>query len=226
MFIDYKTSALIIVDVQNDFCPAYVSSSGQAYPDGSLAVAGGGDVCKPLNIISGLFAKNGGKVVASQDWHPKGHTSFASAHLGRKPGDIMSIGVVESQILWPDHCIQGSWGSRFHENLNLMPVHLIVRKGFNPFLDSYSTFFENDRYTSTGLDGYLKAFSISTLFLGGLATDYCVLYSALDAVRLHYKTYIFTDAVRGVNFPKGSIDQAFIAMRAAGIGLITTKDIE
>jgi nicotinamidase/pyrazinamidase len=226
MFVDYKSSALIMVDVQNDFCPAYTSSAGIAYPDGALAVEHGGDVCAPLNRLSKLFASRNGKIVATQDWHPKDHISFASTHPDKKVGDFINAGLVQSQILWTDHCVQGTRGACFHDNLDLNPVNLVIRKGYNPALDSYSTFFENDRQTPTGLDGYLRTFSISKVFLGGLATDYCVLYSGLDAMRLHYETYVLTDAVRGVNFPQGSEEQAFSAMEALGIKLITSEDIQ
>jgi nicotinamidase/pyrazinamidase len=226
MFVDYKTAALIIVDVQNDFCPAYTDASGERRPQGALAVENGGEVCAPLNAAARRFAAHNGKVVASQDWHPKNHASFASVHSDKKVGDFIALDSVESQILWPDHCIQGSYGACFHDDLDLKPVNLIIRKGFNPSLDSYSTFYENDRQTPTGLDGFLRLFSISEVFLGGLATDYCVLYSALDAIRLHYKTYVFTDAVRGVNFPQGSVEQAFNAMEVAGIHLIKTADLD
>ncbi|MDR0557855.1 MAG: bifunctional nicotinamidase/pyrazinamidase [Treponema sp.] len=224
MIIDYQSAALIIVDVQNDFCPAYISG-GKSYPEGSLAVAAGGDVCAPLNAVAKEFAERNGKVIATQDWHPKNHASFASGHPGKKVGDFIDLGSAQSQVLWPDHCIQGSEGARFHDRLNLDPANLIIRKGSNPLLDSYSAFFENDRQTTTGLDGYLKAFSISTVFLGGLATDYCVFYTAMDAMRLRYKTYVFTDAVRGVDYPKGSVEQVLSAMKVAGIGMITTSDI-
>jgi nicotinamidase/pyrazinamidase len=224
MIIDYQTAALIIVDVQNDFCPAY-TSGGKSRPEGALAVAGGGEVCAPLNAAAKQFAGRNGKVIATQDWHPKRHASFASAHPGKKAGDFITLGLAQSQILWIDHCIQGSHGARFHDDLNLEPANLIIRKGSNLLLDSYSAFFENDRQTATGLDGYLKAFSISTVFLGGLATDYCVFYTAMDALRLRYKTYVLTDAVRGVDYPNGSVEQALNAMEVAGVGMIQTSDI-
>ncbi|MDR2792725.1 MAG: bifunctional nicotinamidase/pyrazinamidase [Treponema sp.] len=224
-FLDYKSSVLIIVDVQNDFCPAYTSAAGKSRPDGALAVAGGGDVCAPLNAAALHFIARGGMVIATQDWHPKNHASFASAYPDKRVGDVIDLGPVKRQILWPDHCIQGSQGACFHDCLNLEPVRLIIRKGTNPALDSYSAFFENDRQTTTGLDGYLQSCSISTVFLGGLAADYCVLYSAMDALRLHYRTYVFTDATRGVDFPKGSVEQAYNAMELEGVSLIKTADI-
>ncbi len=226
MLIDYKRSALIIVDVQNDFCPAYTSSTGRAHPQGALAVDGGGDVCAPLNDLARRFSANGGKVVATQDWHPRDHISFASAHPGGKIGDSVDGGVVKSQILWSDHCVQGTDGAAFHDELDLNPIHLIIRKGENSKLDSYSTFFENDRQTPTGLEGYLKTFSITDVYLGGLATDYCVLYSSLDAQRLHFKTFVIKDAVRGVDFPEGSVERAFNAMKAININLISLEDLK
>ncbi|MDR1074598.1 MAG: bifunctional nicotinamidase/pyrazinamidase [Treponema sp.] len=224
MIIDYQSAALIIVDVQNDFCPAY-TSGGKSHPAGSLAVAGGGDVCAPLNAVAEQFVERNGKVIVTQDWHPKCHASFASVHPGKKAGDFVELDAVQSQILWPDHCIQGLEGARFHDDLNIDLANLIIRKGSNPLLDSYSAFFENDRQTTTGLDGYLKAFSIYTVFLGGLATDYCVFYTAMDALRLRYTTYVFTDAVRGVDYPKGSVEQVLSAMEVTGAGMITTSDI-
>ena len=226
MYVDYKISALIIVDVQNDFCPAYTSPSGEERGQGALAVKGGDEVCGPLNTVARQFAKNQGKVVATQDWHPKNHASFASFYAAKKVGETINLGIVRNQMLWPDHCVQGTVGACFHDSLDTKPVNLIIRKGGNPGLDSYSTFFENDRQTPTGLDGYLRAFSITTVYIGGLATDYCVLYSALDAVRLHYKTYVFTDAVRGVGYPEDSVEQAFSAMQLAGVNLIQSTELD
>jgi nicotinamidase/pyrazinamidase len=191
-------TALLMIDVQNDFCGG-----------GALAVKDGESVIAPLNRMAAYWGAHGARVIATADWHPRGHCSFASAH---------------ADGVWPDHCVQGSAGARFHEGLNLNPVQLIVRKGFRPALDSYSAFFENDHATPTGLDGYLKALGISTVLIGGLAADYCVLYSALDAVRLAYRTVVLVDAVRAVDAPAGSGEAAFAAMRGAGIALAETKD--
>jgi nicotinamidase/pyrazinamidase len=193
MVLDFPFSTLIIIDVQNDFCPG-----------GALAVKGGDEAIEPLNRLSALFAANGGRVIATQDWHPAGHVSFRT---NTEAG------------LWPPHCVQGTAGADFHVSLDLKPVNVIVRKGFRPGLDSYSAFFENDRKTPTGLDGFLKALSIDTLVLGGLATDYCVLYSALDAAALGYKTTVLTDAVRAVDIPAGSAEQAFKTLTEAGVTL-------
>jgi nicotinamidase/pyrazinamidase len=192
MKLDYQRSALIIVDLQNDFCPG-----------GALAVQGGDEVVAPLNRLSALFSAQKGRVVASQDWHPLEHCSFSE---------------------WPSHCVQGSGGADFHKGLDLGPVNLIIRKGFRKELDSYSAFFENDRKTSTGLDGFLKSLSIDTLVFGGLATDYCVLYSALDAAALGYKCFVALDACRGIS--PHSIEQAFKLLGEAGVTLTESGLIE
>ena len=192
MNLNFAHSALIIIDVQNDFCPG-----------GALGISEGNEVIEPLNRLAALFAGAGGRVIATQDWHPVNHVSF----------DI-----------WPNHCVQGSRGADFHENLDINPVNLIVRKGFRKELDSYSAFFENDRKTNTGLDGFLKTLAIDTLLLGGLATDYCVLYSALDAAALGYKTIVLSDAVRGVDSPAGSVEQALKRLREAGVTFIESSN--
>jgi nicotinamidase/pyrazinamidase len=232
--INIARSALIAVDVQVDFCPGLLRSDGTRGADGALAVAEGDAVVAPLNALAARFASEGGRVVATQDWHPAGHVSFASAHPGSSVYDSVVVSVPETdaraarpndppppsavdQTLWPDHCVQGSPGAAFHPAFDLRPVTLVIRKGFRLGLDSYSAFFENDRRTSTGLDGYLKGLGIGTVFLGGLATDYCVLYSALDAARLGYETVLLTDSVRGVGAPSGSIERALDLMRDAGV---------
>jgi len=202
---------LLAIDVQNDFCPAYTASSDN-YPDGSLAVRDGCEVVAPLNALSAAFARCGGRVAATQDWHPKGHFSFASSHPGRSPGDSLS-----DQVLWLDHCVQGERGAAFHAGFDLAPVNLIVRKGFRQELDSYSAFFENDRETPTGLEGWIRGLGIDTVIIGGLATDYCVFYSAMDSQRLGFATIIAEDAVRGVGYPAGSVEKAVSQMRAAGV---------
>jgi nicotinamidase/pyrazinamidase len=214
MTVDFPHSALIIIDVQNDFCPG-----------GALAVENGDGVVEPLNRLAALFRAGSGWVAATQDWHTEGHSSFASCH-GNKPGETADLPGVKGQVLWPDHCIQGRGGADFHKGLDLRPVNLIIRKGFRPGLDSYSAFFENDRKTATGLDGYLKALSVDTLVLGGLATDYCVLYSALDAAALGYKTIIVaSDAIRGVNFPSGSVERALVLLDRAGVRTAESGEI-
>lgn len=230
MFIDLSRSALLIIDVQNDFCPG-----------GALAVSGGDEVVPPLNALAAKFAAAGGKVAATQDWHPRGHVSFASAHAGAKVYDVVAVpvpvrggagqkfavpapGAVE-QALWPDHCVQGSGGADFHPGLDLNPVNLIIRKGCDPAVDSYSAFFENDRISSTGLDGWLKGLGIGTVFIGGLATDYCVFYSAMDALRLGFATVLLEDACRGVGAPPGSVEKAKTLMREGGAQFMTAEGL-
>jgi nicotinamidase/pyrazinamidase len=215
MAIDFLRSALIIIDVQNDFCPG-----------GALGIEGGDEVIDPLNRLSALFASQSGRVVATQDWHPADHVSFAASHKGKKSGDTAGFSGADSQILWPSHCVQGSRGADFHDALDIKPVNLIVRKGFRAGLESYSAFFENDRKTSTGLDGFLKALSIDTLVLGGLATDYCVLYSALDARYLGYRTFVAKDAIRGVNFPQDSVERALERLEEAGVILAGSGELQ
>jgi nicotinamidase/pyrazinamidase len=225
MIADISTSVLLEIDVQNDFCPAYASLSGEKYPAGALAVAGGDEVVAPLNALAAEIVRAGGRVAATQDWHPGGHVSFASAHPGKKPGDALDLPGVKNQALWPDHCVQGAWGAQFHEKLDLKPVTLIIRKGFRPGLDSYSAFFENDRKTPTGLEGWLRGLGITTVILGGLATDYCVFYSAADARRLGFTTVVLTDAVRGVGYPEGSVEKALDEMKKQGIVRCLSGDI-
>jgi nicotinamidase/pyrazinamidase len=229
MIAEISTALLREIDVQNDFCPAYAALSGEKYPAGALAVNRGDEVIGPLNALAAAFAAAGGRVAATQDWHPAGHISFASAHRGKKPGEVIDLppdaaAETGGQVLWPDHCVQGSRGAAFHDKLDLRPVHLIVRKGFRPGLDSYSAFFENDRKTPTGLEGWLRGLGIQAVILGGLATDYCVYYSALDARRLGFETAVLTDAVRGVGYPEGSVEKALDDMRAQGISLWHSGD--
>jgi nicotinamidase/pyrazinamidase len=226
MILTIQESALLEIDVQNDFCPSYAATSGEKRPQGALAVVFGDAVVTPLNALASRFAQGGGRVIATQDWHPAGHCSFAASYRGKKPGDIVSLPPAGEQVLWPAHCVQGTEGAAFHDRLDLKPVNLIVRKGFRQGLDSYSAFFENDRQTSTGLDGFLKSLRIKTVVLGGLATDYCVFYSAMDAAVLGYRTIVLQDAVRGVGFPEGSVERAFADMKAAGILLLDSGELE
>jgi nicotinamidase/pyrazinamidase len=203
--ININKTLLLMIDVQNDFCPG-----------GALAVQDGDGVIAPLNALSAAFAAAGGRVAATQDWHPAGHVSFASSH-GKQPGDIIDLPNVQGQVLWPDHCVQGSKGAAFHDALELNTVNLFIRKGFRKGLDSYSAFFENDRCTPTGLEGAVKQMNIETVIIGGLATDYCVFYSAMDCRRLGFTTIIAGDAVRGVGYPSGSVEKAIAEMEVAGI---------
>ncbi len=198
--MDFAETALIVVDVQNDFCPG-----------GALAVAGGDDIVPVINTM----IPNYGACVLTQDWHPRDHTSFASQHDGKAPFDMVQVAYGD-QVLWPDHCVQGSAGAAFHEGLNTDAADLVIRKGFRRDIDSYSAFFENDQTTATGLDGYLRTRGISSIVLTGLATDFCVFYSAMDAVKLGFDVTLASRACRGIDMD-GSLGDALAKMRAAGV---------
>ena len=175
-------SALIIIDMQNDFCPG-----------GALAVKGGENIVEPINKAQEEFDT----IILTQDWHPKEHSSFAANHNAEVYSNMeMDYG---SQILWPNHCVQGSEGANFHRNLNTNKGDLILRKGCNPKIDSYSAFFENDKNTTTGLEGYLKKKEIKQLYLCGLAFDYCVFYSALDGINLGFDVFVFQDLTKAID---------------------------
>ncbi len=192
--------ALLVIDVQQDFCPG-----------GALAVAGGDEIVEGINALMSDFEA----VILTQDWHPAGHSSFASSHEGRKPYEMIEM-PYGPQILWPDHCIQGSTGARFHGNLILDRADLIIRKGYNPAIDSYSAFFENDHKTPTGLEGYLRTRGIDRLTLVGLATDFCVNFSAVDAAKLGFDVEVRLDLCRAIDL-NGSLDAARAAMKVAGV---------
>jgi nicotinamidase/pyrazinamidase len=213
MKINADKTLLLIVDVQNDFCPG-----------GALAVTDGDSVTAPLNALGLALAEKGGRAAATQDWHNEGHVSFALSH-NKEPGEIIETSLVKEQVLWPCHCIQGTKGADFHIGLDLRQVSLIIRKGFRKDLDSYSSFFENDRKTQTGLEGYLRSLDIETVIIGGIATDYCVFYSAMDCKKLGFKTIIASDAVRGVGFPEGSVEKAISEMKSAGIEFFTSAEL-
>ena len=201
--------ALLVIDVQNDFCPG-----------GALAVAEGDQVVPAANRLAQRFRH----VLLTQDWHPRGHVSFASSHPGRKPYETIRLPYGE-QVLWPDHCIPGTAGAELHPALDTRKAELVVRKGHDPAIDSYSALYENDHRTSTGLAGYLRARGLRRLFLAGLATDFCVQYSALDARREGFEVHVLEDAVRGIDL-QGSLAQAWEHMREAGIGRLRETDLE
>lgn len=194
--------ALIVIDVQNDFCPG-----------GALAVAEGDAVIPAVNALLDEFAVR----VLTQDWHPADHSSFAASHPGAAPFSVTQM-PYGPQVLWPAHCVQGSQGAAFHPALRTDPADLVIRKGFRRAIDSYSAFFENDRTTPTGLDGYLRARGVTALTLAGLATDFCVAYSALDAVRLGFAVAVHLPGCRGIDLD-GSLAAALEQMRAAGVDL-------
>ncbi|MBM3560476.1 MAG: bifunctional nicotinamidase/pyrazinamidase [Alphaproteobacteria bacterium] len=193
---------LLVVDVQNDFCPG-----------GALAVPGGDEIVPLVNCLAGAF----GHVVLTQDWHPVGHSSFASSHPGLQPYETVCLGY-GVQILWPDHCVQGTSGAAFHAGLDLDRAELVVRKGVHAAIDSYSAFRENDRTTRTGLAGYLRERGFRRLFLAGLATDFCVRWSAIDARAAGFEVVVLEDACRAIDLD-GSLAAAYAEMIAAGVVL-------
>jgi nicotinamidase/pyrazinamidase len=194
--------ALVVIDLQNDFCPG-----------GSLAVAGGDEIVPLVNDL----IRNFEHVVMTQDWHPAGHSSFASSHPGHQAFESIDM-PYGPQTLWPDHCIQGSLGSDFHSGLAWTRAELVIRKGFRSAIDSYSAFFENDHRTPTGLGGYLRERGIGEITLCGLATDFCVAYSALDAAAQGFAATVRLDACRGINL-NGSVETMLKRMREAGVTL-------
>jgi len=199
---------LIVVDVQNDFCPG-----------GRLAVQKGDEVVPLVNALAGRFEN----VVLTQDWHPSGHQSFATSHPGRKPFDSIRLPYGE-QILWPDHCVQGSDGAALHKDLAVARAQVIVRKGFHKEVDSYSAFLEADRKTRTGLEGYLDERGIERVFVCGLATDYCVAWTALDARRLKFDAAVVEDACRAIDM-QGSLAAAWERMTKAGVRRVQSGEI-
>ena len=203
-----ETDVLLVIDVQNDFCPG-----------GALAVPKGDEVVPVVNRLGPRFAH----VVLTQDWHPRGHSSFASAHAGRNPFETIEV-AYGTQTLWPDHCVQDTPGAAFHRDLHLPQAELVVRKGFRPAIDSYSAFYENDRRTPTGLAGYLRERGFRRVFLAGLATDFCVHYSAVDARREGFAAVLIEDGCRGIDL-EGSLAGAMKQMSAAGVERTTSEQL-
>ncbi len=197
--------AFIVVDVQNDFLPG-----------GALAVPRGDEVIAPINALARKFAN----VVLTQDWHNKGHISFASSHPGKRPFETTRL-AYGNQVLWPDHCVQGSPGAALSDKLDLPMVQLVIRKGYHPDVDSYSGFVEADRDTRTGLAGYLSERGIMRCFVAGLATDFCVAWTAIDAAKAGFETYIIEDASRAID-TMGSLAAALGSMEAAGVKRVTS----
>ena len=193
----------LVIDVQNDFCPG-----------GALAVPDGDQVVPTINRLMAAFDH----VLLTQDWHPRGHGSFASSHAGRQPFETVEM-PYGAQTLWPDHCVQGTPGAAFHDALDTDRAELIVRKGFDPAIDSYSAFYENDRKTATGLSGYMKTRGFRRVFAAGLATDFCVHFSAVDAAREGFETLVIEDACRAIDL-EGSLAAARQAMTEAGVRMV------
>lgn len=194
--------ALLVIDVQNDFCPG-----------GALAVEDGDSIVPIINRMMDDFEH----VILTQDWHPAGHSSFASSHEGKTPFELVTMPYGQ-QVLWPDHCVQGTEGAAFHADLEVDRAELIIRKGFRPQIDSYSAFFENDHATPTGLAGYLSERGITSLVLAGLATDYCVAYSAIDAKKRGFEAEVVLDACRGIDLD-GSLERMKREMQDVGVVL-------
>jgi nicotinamidase/pyrazinamidase len=199
---------LLVIDVQNDFCPG-----------GALAVPHGDEVIAPIHRVAPRFQH----IVLTQDWHPANHSSFAASHPGKNPYDSIELDY-GTQTLWPPHCVQGSHGADFHPALNLPQAELILRKGFRPQIDSYSAFFENDRTTATGLAGYLRERNLTRIFLVGLAYDYCVGYSALDARRLGLPAFVLRDACRAIGL-NDSVARIEAEFARAGVFVIETAEL-
>ena len=204
-----SSAALVLVDLQNDFLPT-----------GALPVPEGDQVIPVANALIPIFER----VVATQDWHPADHGSFAANHLWRKPGQVIELNGL-SQVLWPMHCVQDSYGAEFVRKLHTDRIDRVFRKGTDPGIDSYSGFFDNGHRKSTGLADYLKEYRITDLFVLGLATDYCVKFTVLDGVQLGFNTYVITDGCRGVNLIEGDAEEAFKAMQAVGAQLIQSDRV-
>ena len=205
--MSYNDNALICIDIQNDFCPG-----------GALAVMDGDHILEVVNHKIAQAQRQHQPIIMTQDWHPASHKSFASNHQDKSPFDMTEM-PYGPQILWPDHCVQGTNGAQFHEDLNINAANLVIRKGFRDEIDSYSAFFENDKTTTTGLHGYLQNRDVKAVTLVGLATDFCVAYSALDAARLGYDVTVDLSGCRAIDLD-GSLARQLAAMRQAGIHLI------
>lgn len=201
--------ALIIVDLQNDFMPG-----------GALAVTEGDLVVPATNALQTRFEL----VVATQDWHPADHGSFAANHEEKRPGDVIDLGGLE-QILWPTHCVQNTDGAGFHKNFDMARVDRVFQKGTDPAIDSYSGIYDNGRRKATGLGEFLKEKGVAEAYVCGLATDYCVKFTALDAITLGLRVFVVEDACRGVNLQPGDVDRALDEMRDAGVRVVRGKDV-
>ncbi|MEO1705819.1 MAG: bifunctional nicotinamidase/pyrazinamidase [Pseudomonadota bacterium] len=197
------THALLVIDVQNDFCPG-----------GALAVPEGDAIVPGINKLMSEFST----VILTQDWHPAGHSSFASSHADKAPYEVVEM-PYGPQVLWPDHCVQGSSGARFHDGLNVDRADMVIRKGYNPAIDSYSALFENDHKTPTGLKGYLQERSVTALTLVGLATDFCVNFSAVDAAKAGFDVSVHLGLTRAIDLD-GSLAAAQSGMKEAGVALL------
>jgi nicotinamidase/pyrazinamidase len=206
---EHPRCALLIVDVQRDFCPG-----------GSLAVPTGDQIIPVINRLAGRFPV----VVATRDWHPEDHVSFASRHPGRRPFETVEVSYGK-QVLWPDHCVRSTSGAEFHPDLDLRAVGMVLHKGMRRDLDSYSAFLENDHSTPTALDAWLRAKDVTDVYVTGLAEDFCVRATALDAIRLGFRAYVVGDATRAVDAPAGSADRARRELREAGVTIADSRGL-
>lgn len=204
-----ETKALIVTDIQYDFCPG-----------GKLQIPGGDEIIPVVNKLIDYFEI----IVATQDWHPRNHVSFAINHKNCSEYDVIDINGI-FQVLWPEHSVQNTLGAEFHKDLNKKKFSLILRKGFRSNLDSYSAFFENDRKTPTGLTGYLQTLGINEVYFCGLALDYCVYYSAVDAINSGFKAIIIKDATRGIDFPENNIEKTMKDFTSKGGSIINSGEI-
>ena len=200
-----SNDALLIVDIQNDFLPG-----------GALAVEEGDQIVNGVNNIAEKFRRNNAYIILTQDWHPPNHLSFASNHPGKEPGDEYQTEAI-GPVLWPDHCVQGTFGAEFHEDLKTNHAHVIIRKGYNPVIDSYSGFLENDKKSETGLSGLLKSLKIKRIFICGLALDYCCFSTAMDGIDFGFEANLIIDLTKGIDLPQGSISNALESMVQKGV---------
>ncbi len=203
--------ALIIVDMQNDFVPG-----------GSLPVEEGDQIVSRINSIAELFRKNKAYIILTQDWHPKEHLSFASNHPGMSPGDEYQTEAI-GPVLWPDHCVQNTYGSEFHEDLKKEYAHAIIRKGYHPEIDSYSGFIENDKKSETGLAGFLNSLKIKRIFICGLALDYCCYFTAIDGIDFGFEVYFLVNLTKGIDLPPGNISSSLEDMKNKGIKFVSKE---
>ena len=201
-------SALIVVDVQNGFTPG-----------GHLAVAHADQIIPKINQLATHFDN----IVLTQDWHPENHISFAENHVGKDPFDTVELNY-GTQVLWPSHCVQGTHDANFHPDLNIPRAQLIIRKGFHSEIDSYSAFMEADHQTSTGLAGYLKERGVDTVYIVGIATDFCVAWTAIDAAKKGFQSYVIADATKAIDL-QGSLQHAWQDMLASGVKRVVAQDI-
>ena len=207
-----RHDALIIVDMQYDFMPG-----------GALPVEEGDQIIDDINVVAEIFKKNNGIVVLTQDWHPKNHKSFASNYPGKNPGDeFQSEGI--GPVLWPDHCVQGTHGAKFHKKLKTDLAYAIIRKGYNLNVDSYSGFVENDKNSETGLAGLLKSLNIKRIFICGLALDYCCYFTAIDGIDFGFEVHFLVNLTKGIDLPPGNISSSLENMRNKGIKFVAKEN--